>query len=314
MSTMQFLNTELVWNCVALKTLRQNLVRGGKWYEDLRNSSLWKQDVDIFLETQPSFHLSSTVSADLSIFEIRVSSQITKTKKPQNCETWLTNYSRHLQERSVCRKKPDWSLDSLTPTMKIYTQAISFEDAEHERRQRDFNQRKAEKRAQRTAEQKRHRAEEAAARRAVQNKRDQWKVASARYYERHPEVKEKKRLKAAEKRAAKRLARRQWDPPSVGERRRREQQLGDFEHPENLDIDIDPDLEHHRVYLTHDDVLELFQESMMDAPTADGSDRHSYRKFPSEISGAAAMSSARADAAESLLEFRAQPAVESDLR
>lgn len=49
MSTMQFLNTELAWNCVALKTLRQNLVQGGKWYEDLRNSSLWKQDVDIFL-------------------------------------------------------------------------------------------------------------------------------------------------------------------------------------------------------------------------------------------------------------------------
>jgi hypothetical protein len=33
---------------------------------------------------------------------------------------------------------------------------------------------------------------------AVQTKRDQWKAASARYYERHPEVKEKKRLKAAE--------------------------------------------------------------------------------------------------------------------
>ncbi|KAJ7793031.1 hypothetical protein B0H14DRAFT_2623300 [Mycena olivaceomarginata] len=35
---------------------------------------------------------------------------------------------------------------------------------------------------------------------AIQNKRDQWKAASARYYERHPEVKEKKRLQAAEKR------------------------------------------------------------------------------------------------------------------
>jgi hypothetical protein len=140
--------------------------------------------------------------------------------------------------------------------MKTYTQAqaISLEEADRERRWRDFkyvcstsnlpcnntllhSQRKAEKKAQRTAEQKRRRAEEAAARRAIQNKRDQWKAASARYYERHPEVKEKKRLKAAEKRcvikptllqtshnihlvvsAAKRLARRRWDPPSVGER------------------------------------------------------------------------------------------------
>ncbi|KAJ7212392.1 hypothetical protein B0H12DRAFT_1079448 [Mycena haematopus] len=48
---------------------------------------------------------------------------------------------------------------------------------------------------------------------AIQNKRDQWKAASARYYQRHPEVKEKKRLKAAERRAAKKLARRKWDPP-----------------------------------------------------------------------------------------------------
>ncbi|KAJ7681822.1 hypothetical protein B0H14DRAFT_2655081 [Mycena olivaceomarginata] len=67
---------------------------------------------------------------------------------------------------------------------------------------------------------------------AIQNKRDQWKAALAWYYERHPEVKEKKHLQAAEKRcrdgrplisllpempvvfsAAKKLARRRWDPP-----------------------------------------------------------------------------------------------------
>ncbi|KAF8191903.1 hypothetical protein K438DRAFT_1762486 [Mycena galopus ATCC 62051] len=46
-------------------------------------------------------------------------------------------------------------------------------------------------------------------------KRAQWKAASARYYERHPEVKEKKRLKAAEQRAAKKLAKRRWDPPKL---------------------------------------------------------------------------------------------------
>jgi hypothetical protein len=35
---------------------------------------------------------------------------------------------------------------------------------------------------------------------AVQTKCDQWKAASARYYEHHPEVKEKKRQKMAEQR------------------------------------------------------------------------------------------------------------------
>ncbi|KAF8177758.1 hypothetical protein K438DRAFT_1978362 [Mycena galopus ATCC 62051] len=48
---------------------------------------------------------------------------------------------------------------------------------------------------------------------ATQNKRDQWKVASAGYYERHPKVKEKKRLKAAEKQEVKKVSRRRWDPP-----------------------------------------------------------------------------------------------------
>ncbi|KAJ7894254.1 hypothetical protein B0H14DRAFT_2559388 [Mycena olivaceomarginata] len=55
---------------------------------------------------------------------------------------------------------------------------------------------------------------------AVQAKRDLWKAASVRYYERHPEVKEKKRIKAAEQRAAKQLARRRWDPLKKGSRSR----------------------------------------------------------------------------------------------
>ncbi|KAJ7841227.1 hypothetical protein B0H13DRAFT_1910372 [Mycena leptocephala] len=43
---------------------------------------------------------------------------------------------------------------------------------------------------------------------SIQTKREQWKAASARYYEKHPEVKERKRVIMAEKRAAKKLARR----------------------------------------------------------------------------------------------------------
>ncbi|KAJ6536258.1 hypothetical protein B0H19DRAFT_1079769 [Mycena capillaripes] len=61
------------------------------------------------------------------------------------------------------------------------------------------------------------RQEERNARRALQNaivsKRSQWKAASARYYENHPEARERKRVKMAEQRAAKKLARRRWDPP-----------------------------------------------------------------------------------------------------
>ncbi|KAJ7769739.1 hypothetical protein B0H14DRAFT_2632703 [Mycena olivaceomarginata] len=77
---------------------------------------------------------------------------------------------------------------------------------------------------------------------AVQNKRDQWKAASARYYERHPEVKEKKRVKAAEQRwsplfsAAKKLARRRWDPAP---KRKSNQPSGDSR--EDLDLDPTPD-------------------------------------------------------------------------
>ncbi|KAJ7807684.1 hypothetical protein B0H14DRAFT_2609478 [Mycena olivaceomarginata] len=118
---------------------------------------------------------------------------------------------------------------------------------------------------------------------AIQNKRDQWKAASARYYERHPEVKEKKRLQAAEKRAAKKLARRRWDPPKkikvlveddldsgitqrLGpplpprhRRTREEQQLGNFS--DTPDIDLIPDALHARAGpYTHDDILQLWTE------------------------------------------------------
>ncbi|KAJ7836848.1 hypothetical protein B0H13DRAFT_1912865 [Mycena leptocephala] len=48
---------------------------------------------------------------------------------------------------------------------------------------------------------------------SIQTKCEQWKAASARYYGKHPEVKERKRVVMAEKRAAKKLAKRRWDPP-----------------------------------------------------------------------------------------------------
>ncbi|KAJ7906818.1 hypothetical protein B0H13DRAFT_1880219 [Mycena leptocephala] len=91
---------------------------------------------------------------------------------------------------------------------------------------------------------------------AVQTKRDQWKAASARYYEHHPEVKEKKRQKMVEQCAAKKLARRHWDPPKLPkkakssglapdertpsvEHRPRPSLLGEF--TEHADIDLSPD-------------------------------------------------------------------------
>ncbi|KAJ7794336.1 hypothetical protein B0H14DRAFT_2621974 [Mycena olivaceomarginata] len=125
------------------------------------------------------------------------------------------------------------------------------------------------------AERRRLRAEQQAQLRSLENKRDQWRAASARYYERHPEMKEKKRLKMAEKwcvastrgqtqahtlmlRAAKKLARRRWDPPPAAECRRLEQKLGDFS--EVLDLNLSPDGD--RFLPTHDDVLEMFIESI----------------------------------------------------
>jgi uncharacterized protein involved in exopolysaccharide biosynthesis len=54
--------------------------------------------------------------------------------------------------------------------------------------------------AERNADRRRRHAAQKAKVEALQNKRDQWKAASARYYERHPELKEKKRVKMAEKR------------------------------------------------------------------------------------------------------------------
>ncbi|KAJ7308735.1 hypothetical protein DFH08DRAFT_823763 [Mycena albidolilacea] len=88
---------------------------------------------------------------------------------------------------------------------------------------------------------------------AVQAQRDKWKAASAHYYLKHPEIKEKKRTKMAEKRAARKLAQRRWDPPKaawqavrsvcasvqliVGRKPDGEGQLGDFSGTPDLDLD-----------------------------------------------------------------------------
>ncbi|KAJ7862890.1 hypothetical protein B0H14DRAFT_3444376 [Mycena olivaceomarginata] len=74
---------------------------------------------------------------------------------------------------------------------------------------------------------------------AVQAQRDKWKAASARYYLKHPEIKEKKRVKMAEKRAARKLARRRWDPPKAARKPDGEGQLGDFSGTPDLDLDVE---------------------------------------------------------------------------
>ncbi|KAJ7888670.1 hypothetical protein B0H14DRAFT_3430074 [Mycena olivaceomarginata] len=94
---------------------------------------------------------------------------------------------------------------------------------------------------------------------AVRRKRKEDKAASAHYYERHPEVKEKKRLKVAEQRAAKKLARHRWDPPKdptriakVGRPRsaaahaREREQLGDF--PKHPNINLAPEEPYLRLF------------------------------------------------------------------
>ncbi|KAJ7815140.1 hypothetical protein B0H13DRAFT_1924357 [Mycena leptocephala] len=110
---------------------------------------------------------------------------------------------------------------------------------------------------------------------AIQTKREQWKAASARYYERHPEVKEKKRQRSAEKRAAKKLARHRWDPPKIPKRpkplgivpdthppsdqhrTRQQQQLGKF--TERPDIDLSPD--EHYSPAPYEETLNFFAAS-----------------------------------------------------
>ncbi|KAF8209553.1 hypothetical protein K438DRAFT_1753896 [Mycena galopus ATCC 62051] len=92
---------------------------------------------------------------------------------------------------------------------------------------------------------------------AVQTKRDRWKAVSARYYERHPEVRERKRLQAAERRwasATKALAHRQQDAGKK-ERMRELNQLGEFpKHPDvNLPLDERAGLD-----LRHEEMVGLF--------------------------------------------------------
>ncbi|KAJ7821474.1 hypothetical protein B0H14DRAFT_2599232 [Mycena olivaceomarginata] len=121
------------------------------------------------------------------------------------------------------------------------------------------------------AEHRRLRAEQQAQLRSLENKRDQWRAASARYYERHPEMKEKKRLKMAEKRAAKKTGLAAMGPTPSG---RAQKKLGDFS--EVLDLNLSPDGD--RFLPTHEcvfrwdrvstnnyvpsDVLEMFIESI----------------------------------------------------
>ncbi|KAJ6529578.1 hypothetical protein B0H10DRAFT_2152817 [Mycena sp. CBHHK59/15] len=149
-------------------------------------------------------------------------------------------------------------------------------------------------------QQQQERQEQRAQRNAVETKRSQWKAASARYYENHLEVREKKCLKMAQKRcvcsglpiyvysipltpsAEKKLARRRWDPPKklrpektqacvilpdnrdapCRQLTREEQQLGDF----STDIDVDLSPREPTAFgprsLTHDELVELFHVEM----------------------------------------------------
>ncbi|KAJ7720152.1 hypothetical protein B0H14DRAFT_2642767 [Mycena olivaceomarginata] len=127
---------------------------------------------------------------------------------------------------------------------------VSIEYAEYKRRYAEYDEKCAACRKRK--EEVLRKAE------ALRSKRDQWKAVSARYYEHHPEVKEKKRIKAAEQRAAKKLARRRWDPPkdptkivkvgrprSAAARAREREQLGEF--PKHSDINLAPEEPYLRV-------------------------------------------------------------------
>ncbi|KAJ7872505.1 hypothetical protein B0H14DRAFT_2570239 [Mycena olivaceomarginata] len=146
----------------------------------------------------------------------------------------------------------------------------SEEDRQYQIEYAEYNRRYAEYDEKRAACRKR-KEEVLCKAEALQSKRDQWKAASARYYERHPEVKEKKRIKAAEQRAAKKLARQRWDPPkdptkivkvgrprSAAARAREREQLGVF--PKHSDINLAPEEPYLR-FLTPAFDLSDFEES-----------------------------------------------------
>ncbi|KAJ7808484.1 hypothetical protein B0H14DRAFT_2608912 [Mycena olivaceomarginata] len=80
---------------------------------------------------------------------------------------------------------------------------------------------------------------------AVQAQRDKWKAASARYYLKHPEIKEKKRVKMAEKKVGQlvtstaSVGSTQSGALIVGRKPDGEGQLGDFSGTPDLDLDVE---------------------------------------------------------------------------
>ncbi|KAJ7301760.1 hypothetical protein DFH08DRAFT_827224 [Mycena albidolilacea] len=96
--------------------------------------------------------------------------------------------------------------------------------------------------------------------------RDRWKAVSVRYYLKHPEIKEKKRAKMAEKRAARKLACRRWDPPKAARKSDGDGQLGDFSATPDLALDAE---DQESVRPTPDEALEFFLESASAHDTAE---------------------------------------------
>ncbi|KAJ6558711.1 hypothetical protein B0H10DRAFT_2120528 [Mycena sp. CBHHK59/15] len=97
-------------------------------------------------------------------------------------------------------------------------------------------------------------------------KRDKNKAASARYYASKPGVREKKRLQVAKSRAAKKLAKRKWDPPKKPRiRSGRDSQTVDLR-TKQADLDLTPDLNSAPCWdmrcLTPDGLLEHLQVSL----------------------------------------------------
>ncbi|KAJ6554110.1 hypothetical protein B0H10DRAFT_2123667 [Mycena sp. CBHHK59/15] len=97
-------------------------------------------------------------------------------------------------------------------------------------------------------------------------KRDKNKAASARYYASKPGVRERKRLQVAKSRAAKKLAKRQWDPPKKPRiRNGRNSQTVDLR-TKRADLDLTPDLDSAPCWdircLTPDGLLEHLQVSL----------------------------------------------------
>ncbi|KAJ7471998.1 hypothetical protein FB451DRAFT_1251649 [Mycena latifolia] len=94
-----------------------------------------------------------------------------------------------------------------------YDRWLEAKLADEERQDDDYEPKPKPKQEDKTLQKKKHKTLQKKERKTLQQKRESRKATVARYYQKHPEVREKSRLRMAAMRLEKKLRRRRWDPP-----------------------------------------------------------------------------------------------------